>query len=155
MKISILKYLMLSSFSLIVIYMTACGDPPTFQSKGDYICGNVIFADTNFVEQGGTYAVALYPYETPGFTSKPLATEIVSEREMYPLYFRIKWGGKGYCYAAVVWIDTIRKADPIILGAYGCDTTHGCMNPKIIEFPNYTGTNYNILSWADTTRRIF
>jgi hypothetical protein len=153
-KTIIFKYF--SVFLFLALILQSCDDNITFQPKGNYVSGYVFFADTHFVEGNGNYAVALYPVECPAFSSKPLCTQYIDTKEANYTYFRVSWEGEAKLMLAVVWkFDSTIHRRPLILGTYGCDTTHGCSTHKLIEFPNFTGYDFNIISWADTSKKLF
>lgn len=139
--------------TLGLLLLQACDDT-TFQPKGDYISGYVVFADTNVVHSG-YYEVGLYQIQNEPFSCLPIKSEIIEMKASGSCYYRINCDCSGNYYAAVFWVEnTYGLANPIVLGSYGCDTTHNCAHPQPIAFPNFTGANYTILCWADTSKRI-
>jgi hypothetical protein len=154
-KNSIKKYFPYLIFFALIF--AACNDDITFQPQGSYISGYASFIDTNYLYHKGHYAVALYPIESPPFYSQPVECQLINMNEGgNPYYFRISHDGKGCFYLAVVWkIDSTNYYAPILLGTFGCDTSHSCTNHKIVEFPNFTGFDYNITCWSDTSKRLF
>jgi hypothetical protein len=147
-------------FFCILILVTAlfngCDYPDTYQPKGDYISGYAVFADTNFITSSGYYAVALYSCQGSPMTSIPIKTDTIKMDGLTnPYYWRIGLDQKENCFLAIVWKESSSLNEiPVVLGTYGCDTSHYCTEHKVIAFPNYTGANYNILCWADTTKRL-
>ena len=137
--------------------IAACNDNITFQPEGDYISGFATFVDTNYLCHLGHYAIALYPAGAHPFYSQPVECRYINMSEgNNPFYFRVSHEGKGDFILAVVWkIDSTNYYNPIPLGTYGCDTSHQCTRHKIVEFPNFTGLDYNILCWSDTSKRLF
>jgi len=143
------------SVILIILFAFICGCDETgmnYQANGDYISGYASFMDTNFAHGGGYYAIALY--ESSPMQGSPTILDTLVFNGSNPYSYRISYGGSNNMYAAVVWMRSSGNSNPIILGTYGCDTTQHCSNPNSIAFPNYSGSNYNILCWADTTRRL-
>jgi hypothetical protein len=142
--------------SLFVAFFTfwGCDDSGVLQSKGDYVNGYAIFVDTGFIRYGGYYAVSLYTNQNPPYRSIPLKTDSLQLKGYTnPYHFRIYWEDKQTCYLAVVWKRSLLTTEiPRILGTFGCDTSYSCQNFKPVVFPNYTGANYNIICWSDTTR---
>lgn len=126
------------------------------QAKGDSIHGNIIFVDSNFVSQSGYYAMALYSYQNSPFSSVPIKTQFIDINLPKPLQYTMSWEGGGYYYLAAVWIDSSAGSNsiPKVLGTFGCDTSHSCIYSTGIAFPNYTGHNFDILCWADTTKKL-
>lgn len=154
MNTLVFKYFL--PIALLALAQFSCDEGGVFQPKGNYISGYVIFADTNYISGGGRYSVALYPLENPLFSSSPICSNLLVTREENFNYFRITLEGETKVMLAVVWeFDSTIHRRPIILATYGCDTTHGCTTHKIVEFPNFTGLNYNMVSWADTSKRLF
>ena len=151
MKNILLKYL--SFLTLAITLIAGCEDAGmNYQSNGDYISGYVSFLDTNFSHNGGYYGIALYR-DQPA-SSTPVKVDNLNYAGVNPFYYRVTWEQSENLYAAVVWVRSSGNNNPIVLGIYGCDTTQHCSNSKPIPFPNYTGANYNILCWADTTRKL-
>jgi hypothetical protein len=143
-------------FSTGLILIQSCGiDDSPMQPKGDYISGYAYFVDNNYLNQGGYYAVALYDNNPAPFSYNPVKIENIDMSTLNPHYYRLNWDGTGSYYAAVVWVRGNGTSVPIVLGTYGCDTTHGCSDNKIIAFPNFTGADYNIRCWNDTTQRLY
>ncbi len=143
------------SISLLIVY-EGCDNSVTFQPKGDYISGYAVFADTNFMSGNGFYAIALYSCQGSPMTSIPYKTDSINMNGLSnPYYWRIECKDNGNYYLAVVWKESISANEiPMVLGTYGCDTTHFCHEHKAIGFPNFTGANYNILCWPDSTRKL-
>ena len=125
------------------------------QSTGNSIQGKITFVDSSFYTQGGTYAVALYAYKPPAsFSYEPVAVQNISPSKS--VNYTISYDGGGYYYIAVVWINNSNISElPMVLGVHGCDTTHNCDNEISIAFPNYTGHSFDIVSWADTTKKLY
>jgi hypothetical protein len=135
-----------------IFLIQSCGYDTSMQPQGNYISGYAAFVDTNYVHYGGQYSIALYSSSTSG---TPLAVTPISMSGTNPFYYRIQWDGTGACYAAIVWVRNSGSNElPIILGTYGCDTSHTCNSGQSITFPNFSGANYNIICWTDTTQRL-
>jgi hypothetical protein len=148
------KYVLHISFTLIIGLLIGCDDSGVYQSKGDYINGYAIFTDTSFIPYGGYYAIALYSNQGSPYHSIPLKTDSLQLKGFTnPYHFRIYFEDKQTCYLAIVWKRSASTGEvPFILGTFGCDTSYSCLNFKPVVFPNYTGANYNIICWPDTTR---
>jgi hypothetical protein len=135
-------------------------DEPTFQPPGDYISGYVFFVDTNFILGDGYYAVSLYRHKPQPFDTLPVSSDSIEMKKSISFsyaYYRVSSGYGGVYYVAVNWIcivDSFRTTYPV-LGTLGCDTTRGCTEHQLIEFPNYTGASYDFKSWADTSKRLY
>ena len=125
------------------------------QPKGDYISGHLSFVDTNFTKTGGHYAVALYPDQNSYYLGNPIISQSVTPDASNPCsYYRIYWEGQGSCIVSAVWVSDSNKTVPLVLGAFGCDTSRTCESPHPISFPNYTGADYLFKCWADTTKKL-
>jgi hypothetical protein len=141
--------------ALLITSISSCGSDLGMQPEGNYISGYAIFVDTNFIHGDGYYAIALYGSGNSPYSTAPLQTSrIEMVGKLNPYYYRITWDGSGNCYGAIVWMNN-NNNPPLILGTYGCDTNRNCSNHKVISFPNYTGANYNIICYADTTRKLY
>ncbi len=140
----------------LLLIFKGCDYPVTYQPTGDYISGYAIFTDTDFMHGNGYYAIALYSCKGSPLTSIPYNTDTIKMDSLTnEYYWRIACEDKGNYYLAVVWKETASSHEiPMVLGTYGCDTTHFCHEHKVIAFPNFTGANYNILCWADSTKRL-
>ncbi len=150
------KYLLLLFLAAAIYSIVGCDDSMSYQPKGDYISGYAVFADTNFVNQGGYYAVALYSTQKTPYTSVPHKSDSLKMSGFSnPYYFRINNGEKESCYLAIVWKKSSNSDEiPLVLATFGCDTTDNCQQHKLITFPNFTGMNYNIICWADTSKKL-
>jgi hypothetical protein len=141
-------------FILFAFFLQSCDTG--VQSKGDSVSGNIIFADSSFSHSNGYYAVALYTNQHSPFISVPIKTIALDVNATKPIHYTMQWGGGGYYFNAVVWINNNAGTNtvPMVLGTYGCDTSHSCIYSTEISFPNYTGHNFDILCWADTTKKL-
>lgn len=148
-----MRTIYITFLTLGLMLLQACDDT-TFQPKGDYISGYAWFVDTNIVP-GGYYEIALYQNQNEPFSCLPTNTEVMDIRSLSSCYYRIHCSGSGTYYVAVIWVENTKElTNPIVLGVLGCDTTHNCVHPNPIEFPNFTGADYNIYCWADTSKRL-
>jgi len=135
-----------------IFLIQSCGEDSSMQPQGNYISGYAAFVDTNYIHSGGEYSIALYSSSASPLNSTPIVVTPISMSGTNPFYYRIHWDGTGACYAAIVWMrNTGSNELPIVLGTYGCDTSHTCNSNQTISFPNFSGANYNIICWADTT----
>lgn len=132
------------------------------------INGTVTFADTNFG------AVSVGYYDIAAFTSWPPSGPPASNDSLviskvngkYQATYKIKSVGVGVDSAkyviAIGWRRRTGGASPT-MGIYGCDTMHyipptyTCpLSPSKVTIRNNAGVDgINVLSWADTTKRIF
>ncbi len=137
-----------------IFLIQSCSDDMSTQPQGNYISGYASFVDTNYVHSGGQYSIALFSSNS-SLSSTPIVVTPISMSGTNPFYYRIQWDGTGSFFAAIVWVrNSGGNTSPIILGTYGCDTSHTCSSHQSITFPNYTGANYNIICWADTTHSL-
>lgn len=158
-KINIVSTLFALLFSAGIILFQSCGfDDTSMQPKGNYISGYAIFVDTQLNYYGGNYAVALYNKVQNPFSYNPVTIKNIDlsggPAPTTP-YWRIEKEGDGDYYAAIVWVRNTGSLPPIVLGTYGCDTCRTCNNNAVISFPNFTGANYNITCYTDTTRGMY
>jgi hypothetical protein len=137
---------------------TACTDTSL---TGLMIKGRVTFVDTNFIRTGGTYLISAYPETGWPPTGGPSAFDTI----------RISGNNLNYCYtlsnlpSAQRYVVSVgfRKAtggQSPILSVYGCDTLHSipCLlnPPRKADLTSGQGVKYiNLLSWADTSKKIF
>jgi hypothetical protein len=153
-----MKKNIIKSFLFLItscIFLHSCDYPNEYQPKGDYISGNAVFIDTNFIRSGGQYKIALYKNRPNPFDTLPVKAEIIDTGYVCINYFRIYWERQDNLFVAVIWArsEDINK-NPIVLGTFGCDTTHHCTESKLIAFPNFTGADYGFLCWADTSKKL-
>ena len=152
---------------ITLLVYSGCSDTVVTPPAPDVnqIRGTVTFVDTNFVPSGGSYLIAAYSSWPP--TGGPTAFDTIKITST---------GGavnKSYNYT-LVGLNTgdyvvsvgYRKNTPgqsPIMSVYGCDTARaqnsGCwLNPPLkatIGASNQSAININMLSWADTTNKIF
>lgn len=151
------KYIVSGLFiGLICAFLLeACDDNSPMAVQGNSISGYVTFADTHFVRTGGDYRIALYPNEYPPFASIPVKTEPLVMEAINLSSYTISWEGERKFFLGVVWKgDSTNPNPPVLLGIYGCDTSHSCWPSKMASYPNVPEIRYNILAWADTAQKI-
>ena len=143
---------------VVLIFAQSCSDN-SLQPSGDYISGWIGFKDTNFV-RGGYYAISMYankpnPFDTLPIRSDSLPMKVYGNGKQ--VYYRFTCMDKGAYYFGVTWIKSppVPNLKPPVLGTLGCDTNYNCTDHLIVMFPNFTGASYNIISWTDTTRRLY
>ena len=131
----------------------SCDFSDNYYPKGDYISGYITFVDTNFMSSGGYYAVALYSNQSSPYNSIPLTTDTLKiAGATSPYNYRIYYENKSACFLGIIWERTTSESEiPRVLGTYGCDTSYSCTDFKSINFPNFTGANYDVICWTDTT----
>jgi hypothetical protein len=159
MKKQYLQLILLSILLIVLLmFIQSCSDN-TFQPSGDYISGWVIFKDTNFV-RGGYYAISMYENTSDPFNTMPIRSDSLPMKVFGNgdrVYYRFTYSGNGSYYFGVTWVRSPLGPyfKPIVLGTLGCDTIPNCGSDEIITFPNFSGANYNIICWTDTTRRLY
>lgn len=156
-KKSINTFLLALIFLLLLLSLQSCSDM-AYQPSGDYVSGWVTIADTNLLT-GGYYAISVFANKPGAFDTLPLKSDslnLVRYTYDYKSYFRVSGVPSGSYYFAVTWIDYPLQPLNIlpVLGTRGCDTSRSCTNHELIPYPNFTGASYNILSWADTSKRL-
>jgi len=124
------------------------------QPKGNYISGYVQYADTNFATIGGYYAIALFRNKSFPFCSQPVKAQIIEDPQNIPKYYRLYWDSADVFYLAVIWKDSFECCPFKLLGTLGCDTSSTCRDYERVAFPNFTGSDYNIVYWADTSKKL-
>lgn len=147
-------FLLALIFILLLFSLQSCTDMG-YQPSGDYISGWAIIMDTNLTP-GGYYAISMYANKSNPFDTLPLRSDSL-KLENYRSYFRVGGVPNGSYFFAVTWIQYPLQPGirPPVLGTWKCDTTHNCTNHEVITFPNFSGANYNILAWADTSKRLY
>lgn len=174
----ILKTKFFANFSLVVLILSvitiaySCKSddvvtPPT-GPENNTISGTVYFADTSLGSIAvGYYDIAAFATWPPsGAPTANDSLELVKVGGKYQANYTIKGLGVGVDSAkfviAVGWRRLTGGASPV-MGIFGCDTAHytpptsTCpLSPSKITIRNNVGvTSQNMISWADTTKRIF
>lgn len=128
------------------------------------ISGTITFADTNIgASTSGYYDVAVFPTWPPA--GAPTANDSLRLTKVggkYVATYKIKGLPNDGTFAlAIGWRRISGGASPV-MGIYGCDTAHytsptSCPgNPSRITITGGAGvTGKDVLSWADTTKRVF
>ncbi len=158
MKTKLLRsILFLLVLPLIIYSLQSCGDM-AFQPSGDYISGYVIFKDTNLLK-GGYYAISMYRNKSNPYDTMPLRSDSlkIEHGKTSLVYYRVGNVQSGNYFFGVTWIKSPPEpyVKPPVLGILGCDTNINCRDYEVITFPNFSGKNYNILSFTDTTKRMY
>ncbi len=144
-------------FLILLFSLQSCSDMG-FQPSGDYISGFVVLYDTNFIP-GGYYALSMYANKNNAFDTLPLRSDTLIFEQGYGIsrcLYRFYSVPKGSYFFAVTWIEYPPKSCSKlpVLGTFGCDTVRNCTSHELISFPNFTGMMYNILAWADTSKKL-
>ncbi|RPI17546.1 MAG: hypothetical protein EHM58_08715 [Ignavibacteriae bacterium] len=151
------------TFSLLTIILSvvSCNAPTDLNPPGDNFAGYVYFADSSFAFTDGFYAVSVYEDTIIAFNSKPIKSDSLSGIELigynYQARYKVYGIPPGKYFIAATWNKyPVQENDiPIILGTYGCDTNMTCSTHVKLVFPNFTGNYINIISWADTSKKMF
>lgn len=142
---------------LIIYLVQSCGDMG-FQPPGDYISGYVIFKDTNLLP-GGYYAISMYKNKSNPYDTMPIRSDSlkIDPKKLYAEYYRVDNVPSGNYFFAVTWIRSPLEPyiKPPVLGTLGCDTNINCRDYELITFPNFSGKNYNIITYTDTAKKLY
>jgi hypothetical protein len=156
------KYLNIIIYAILFLsllyFVQSCTDMG-YQPSGDYISGWVTFSDTNFLA-GGYYAISMYKNKSNPFDTLPIKSDSIPMKTTgngKHAYYRITTVNSGSYYFAVTWIRSALgpNVKPPVVGTLGCDTTINCSSFTLITFPNFSGADFNIFSWTDTTKRVY
>jgi hypothetical protein len=159
MKNKFLNIILYAILFLSLLYLVESCDDMSYQPSGNYISGWVTFSDTNFV-RGGHYAISMYankpnPFDTIPIRSDSLPMKVYGNGRQ--VYYRFNCNDKASYYFGITWINS--NVGPNIrppgMGTLGCDTSSNCNSYELITFPNFSGADYNIFCWTDTTKRVF
>ncbi len=156
-KKSVSLLLLAAIFVLLLFSLQSCTDMG-YQPSGDYISGWAIIGDTNLLT-GGYYAISVFANRQNPFDTLPLRSDslnLVRYTYDYRSYYRISGLPSGSYFLAVTWIEyPLQSYNRVpVLGTWRCDTIANCTNHELIPFPNFTGANYNIIAWADTSKKL-
>jgi hypothetical protein len=158
MKTNFLRLILfLLVLPLILYSLQSCGDMG-FQPSGEYISGYAIFNDSNLMH-GGYYAISVYKNRANPFDTMPIRSDSlkITPGKAYLVYYRVEGLPSGDYYFGVTWIKSPPEPylRPPVLGTLGCDTNISCRDYEIVTYPNFSGKNYNIVAFSDTTKRLF
>lgn len=165
----ILFRLMVISALLLTAYSCSDDDPvnPTpVGPENNSINGFVTFVDTNFITSGGVYLISAYPsvsWPPMGGPSAYDTIDVSTSRLTYE--YKLVGLSTGTYVVSVGFRKTTGGQSPI-MSVYGCDTARflngagsSCfLNPPlnaIIGTNNEGVEGIDMLSWADTTNKIF
>ena len=139
---------------------TSCADSiiTAFQIKG-----KVNFVDTNFVRSGGVYLISAYPRGGWPPMGGPAVYDTI----------RVSGTNTSYCYVLKGFTSSVdtdyvvtvgfRKStagQSPVMSVYGCDTNHALScwfsNPATVRVgPSIGVKNVTMLSWADTSKKVY
>lgn len=158
MKHLITTLLLFCIFSAILIL--GCDSPADLNAPGDKLNGFITFSDTSLIRSNtGYYAVSLYPNNTSAFNQIPLRSDslkidIISGT--CTSSFQMKGISDGSYLAAVTWKRYPESNEiPLVLGTLGCDTSRSCSIHESLAYPNFSGELEYIVSWTDTTKKLY
>jgi hypothetical protein len=159
MKKKYLNIILYAILFLSLLYLVQSCDDMSYQPSGDYISGWVTFSDTNFIH-GGYYAISMYPKKSYPFDTLPIRSDSLPMKQYgngRQSYYRFSCTDNGSYYFGITWINSVLGPNhrPPVLGTLGCDTTSNCTSFKLITFPNFSGADFNIFCWTDTSKRIY
>lgn len=158
------------SFVIILIVLAySCSDDPTqpVGPEARSINGMVNFVDTNFILTGGSYLIAAYPSTGWPPMGGPAAFDTIKLSRTGNILnksynYKLRDLNPGD-YVVTVGFRKLTGGQSPIISVYGCDTARAqysqCfLNPpkRATIGPENQGTeNINMLSWADTTKKVF
>lgn len=160
----------MSAIALIAVSIYSCSeddDPVTpVGPDAKSINGTVTFVDANFVSGGGVYLISAYPASGWPPTGGPAAYDTINVTGSTTSYaYKLVDLNPG-SYVVSVGYRKITGGQSPIMSVYGCDTARflngagsTCfLNPplKATIGTNNEGTEgINMLSWADTTKKVY
>ena len=161
--------------SVLMISVYSCSDDdttvtPVTGPDAKSINGTVTFVDTNFILSGGTYLISAYPSTAWPPTAGPTAYDTISitrTNNILNLNYNYKLSdiNPGNYVVSVGFRKTTGGQSPI-MSIYGCDTLRAsspggltCLfTPSklaTIGAENQGTEGINMLSWSDTTKKIY
>ncbi|MCB0727571.1 MAG: hypothetical protein KDD00_08905 [Ignavibacteriae bacterium] len=156
----------------VTIYSCSDDDNPVVISGpvANTINGVVTFVDTNFVLSGGTYLISAYPSSGWPPSAGPTAYDTINivrtNNVLNTSYnYQLKDLNPGQYVVSVGFRKNTGGQSPI-MSIYGCDTLRAidsagvaCLfNPSLkatIGTNNEAAVGIDMLSWADTTKKIY
>lgn len=154
--------------SLLIFAIYSCSDDNVIINTGpalNSINGTVTFVDTNFVLTGGTYLISAFGTWPP--MGPPSAYDTIhitrTNNILNRVYqYQLADVSPGSYAVSVGFRKTTGGASPV-LSVYGCDTVRPQYSPCPITAStratigaNNEGTEgINMISWSDTTKKIF
>lgn len=161
-------------FSVLLFTIYSCSDDKTpltpVGPEAKTINGTVNFVDTNFILSGGTYLISAYPSTGWPPMGGPAAFDTIkitrSNNILNKSYdYKLKDLNPGD-YVVSVGFRKISGGQSPIMSVYGCDTLrflNGAGSSCFLAPPlkavigsNNEGTEgINLLSWSDTTKKVY
>lgn len=155
----------------LIISVYSCSEDNATTPQGpdaNTINGTVSFVDTNFILSGGTYLISAYPSASWPPTGGPAAFDTIKITRSNNILnlnytYKLKDVSPGDYVVSVGFRKATGGQSPI-MSVYGCDTARAItgsmcfLNPtkKATIGSNNQGTeNINMLSWSDTTKKVY
>lgn len=160
-----LKSILALPLLITLLVYSGCSDTTVTPAPDvNQIRGTVTFVDTNFILTGGTYLIAAYSSWPPmgGPTSFDTINITSTGGSLNTSYNYTLVGLNPGDYAVSVGFRKATGGQSPVMSIYGCDTARAMFsncwqNPSkaTIGANNQSAVNINMLSWADTTNKIF
>lgn len=158
----------LTLFIILFFIIHSCSDDPVKSGPEDRtINGSVNFVDTNYVLVGGTYLISAFPSAGWPPMGPPAAFDTIRLTRNGNIFntsynYKLKDLNPGDYIVSVGFRKITGGASPV-LSIYGCDTLRFiysmcALSPtrKATIGPQNQGVEgINLISWADTTKKIF
>ena len=153
--------LALSVILTLLVYVGCSNDPISPTPEKNQISGKITFVDTNFVLSGASYIVAAFASWPP--TGGPNAYDTLSISTSKTIYDYTLKGVSTGDYVVAVGFRKLGSYQTPIMSVYGCDTaslqsSNCAMNPPLratIGSNGESSSGIDMISWADTTNKIF
>lgn|GEM_PF-845659 len=160
---------------LLMVSVYSCSEdtvvtPPVTGPDAKSVNGTIKFVDTNFILSGGTYLISAYPSTGWPPMAGPTAfdtVKITRSNNVLNLSYNYKLVDLNPgSYVVSVGFRKATGGQSPIMSVYGCDTARflngagsSCfLNPplKAIIGTNNEGTvGINMISWSDTTKKVY
>lgn len=159
---------------MICMFLYNCSDDPVSNSgpEAKSINGTVNFVDTNFILSGGTYLISAFPDTLGGWPppGPPSAYDTIhitrTNNVLNKSYNYVLRDLNPGPYVVSVGFRKITGGQSPILSVYGCDTLrflNGMGSTCFLDPPknaaigseNQGVEGINMLSWADTTKKVY
>ena len=166
MKKSCATLLQLFVISLLIFSVYSCSDDEIVVQIGPdpkTVYGTVTFVDANFIP-GGVYLISAYPSSGWPPTGGPASYDTINVTSSTLSYNYTLVDLNPGDYVVSVGYRKITGGQSPIMSVYGCDTARFAtgstcfLNPpkKATIGANNEGIeNINMLSWADTTKKVY
>lgn len=170
-----LKIFEVIAIALLIVTIYSCSDDDTNPvvitgPDANTVNGVVNFVDTNFILTGGTYLISAYPSTAWPPMSGPSSYDTIQITRTNNVLnlsynYKLKDLNPGEYVVSVGFRKSTGGQSPI-MSIYGCDTNRAiypsglaCLfNPSLkatIGSNNQGTEGINMLSWADTTNKIY